>query len=295
VRASALPMPKSAPKRAAAPSALAQATDALERLTAGRQEQVGVAHVTDEAPGEPWMSFQRAYVRWLRARAVLDDPDVSYTDEEGKASLNEARTPPARCSLCRSSTRRCLSTLFPPTPSKVRPPTIAPSWRSVASRRTCYGSALAMEGQHNDPHNPPRRAWRTCQRLGVGPSRRHCSRLARWGPRFRSCRLSCHSRGRIRRGLGRREEAYDDVDGEVGGTAYHRTSGIARAILATRATSLADFRIKARALLWCYSDDYEEMVEVLFDPAETTDVRLLRSIVADLLAPRPQTGGAAKA
>jgi hypothetical protein len=89
--------------------------------------------------------------------------------------------------------------------------------------------------------------------------------------------------------------AYDDVDGEVGGTAYHRTSGIARAILATRATSLADFRIKARALLWCYSDDYEEMVEVLFDPAETTDVRLLRSIVADLLAPRPQTGGAAKA
>jgi hypothetical protein len=98
------------------------------------------------------------------------------------------------------------------------------------------------------------------------------------------------------------EKAADDDAVEA---ANDRARAIVQAIETTRATSLADFRVKARALLWCYSGDYEEMIGVLFGPANasiatrgdavTTDIRLLRSIVEDLLAPRPQTGGAAKA
>jgi hypothetical protein len=83
VRANARALPKVAPKRAAAPFAVAQATDAMERLT----EQV-----TDEAAVETEAGrdlFDRAYVRWLRARAALDDPDASYADEEGRARQNE--------------------------------------------------------------------------------------------------------------------------------------------------------------------------------------------------------------
>jgi hypothetical protein len=85
-RANARPTPKSPPEPGSADSTRSQAAG-LERLAALAAENAG--QVTDEAPGEPWTSFQRAYVRWLRARAVLDDPDVSHTDEEGKAGLNE--------------------------------------------------------------------------------------------------------------------------------------------------------------------------------------------------------------
>jgi hypothetical protein len=87
------------------------------------------------------------------------------------------------------------------------------------------------------------------------------------------------------------EKAADDDAVEA---ANDRARAIVRAIETTRATSLADFRVKARALLWCYSGDYEEMIGVLFGPANasiatrgdavTTDIRLLRSIVEDLLA-----------
>jgi hypothetical protein len=80
--------------------------------------------------------------------------------------------------------------------------------------------------------------------------------------------------------------------------AFEEISGhscrVVREIIATRATSLADFRVKARALLWCYSGDYAETLRAIFAPGtdaipvgrpgETLDVRLLRSIVEDLLA-----------
>jgi hypothetical protein len=65
---------------------------------------------------------------------------------------------------------------------------------------------------------------------------------------------------------------------------YQRCSVIAQAIPAKRAASLADFRVKVRALLWCYSGDSEEMMGSLFPTRDTTDVQLLHSIVADLLA-----------
>jgi hypothetical protein len=77
-------------------------------------------------------------------------------------------------------------------------------------------------------------------------------------------------------------------------TASLRTSAIVEAIAATRATSLADFRVKARALLWCYSGDYKELTEELFDEptygGATTDVRLIHSIIADLLVGEDKEG-----
>jgi hypothetical protein len=80
-----------------------------------------------------------------------------------------------------------------------------------------------------------------------------------------------------------------NTDDDALEVAYKRTSTRARAIIDQRATSLADFRVKARAILWCYSGDYEELIGVLFERCATTDKRLLRSIVADLLVGAPET------
>lgn len=63
--------------------------------------------------------------------------------------------------------------------------------------------------------------------------------------------------------------------------AYEATSDIVTRIHGTPARSLADFRVKARALSWCYGGGEAE----LFEPNHTTtDVVLVKSIIRDLLA-----------
>jgi hypothetical protein len=85
------------------------------------------------------------------------------------------------------------------------------------------------------------------------------------------------------------ERALDDdvLEGEAAEVIFDRTSAVVREIIAAKAMSLADFRVKARALLWCYSGDFEEMIGVFCDPTwgptPTTDLRILRSILTDLV------------
>jgi hypothetical protein len=81
VRANARALPKTAPKRAAAPS--------VDELNAAFPEPKPAADAAAAEPDSPRNLFDRAYARWLRARAALDDQDVGHTDEEGGARLNE--------------------------------------------------------------------------------------------------------------------------------------------------------------------------------------------------------------
>jgi hypothetical protein len=65
------------------------------------------------------------------------------------------------------------------------------------------------------------------------------------------------------------------------------TSGVVNRILAVPAKTIGDFKVKARALAWCYGGD-----EIDLDaPANaTTDIKLARSIIHDLLAMEASNG-----
>lgn len=60
------------------------------------------------------------------------------------------------------------------------------------------------------------------------------------------------------------------------------TSEAVDRILAVPAKTIDDFKVKGRALCWCYgADDVEEFFE---DIPNATDTKLVRSIIRDLLA-----------
>ena len=113
-------------------------------------------------------SFRTRFIADGCARGRLfDDPDVNGTEEEGATRQDEvdeaARallvTPVSSSTIWPGRNGKCLSTLFPPTPSKAAPPTIAPSWRSAASRRTCCG--LGSGGRHDRHRSADARAKST--------------------------------------------------------------------------------------------------------------------------------------
>jgi hypothetical protein len=61
------------------------------------------------------------------------------------------------------------------------------------------------------------------------------------------------------------------------------TSELVDRIVSMPAKTLEDFRVKARALSWCYSGDID--IDLFEDcPQNTTDVQIARSILRDLLA-----------
>lgn len=60
---------------------------------------------------------------------------------------------------------------------------------------------------------------------------------------------------------------------------YASTEAIARRIETVPATTLAGFRVKARAIQWCYGDDPVNLVI-----QDTVDQRIANGIVNDLLA-----------
>jgi hypothetical protein len=100
VRANARAMPKS-PPQPAAPSALARATartlpnpplgsaESLRQNTENLESMTALVKASRErglcAKHE---LFGRAYVRWLRARAALEDPDADGSDEASEARFN---------------------------------------------------------------------------------------------------------------------------------------------------------------------------------------------------------------
>ena len=70
VRANAQALPKTAPQPGA-PSALAQATVELETLVAEIKDRPGAENLAKR------IAFDRAYSRWLAARAARDNPDAA--------------------------------------------------------------------------------------------------------------------------------------------------------------------------------------------------------------------------
>lgn len=73
----------------------------------------------------------------------------------------------------------------------------------------------------------------------------------------------------------------DDSDWEPWDAAFEQTKVVADKIAVTSATSLAGFRVKARAFLWCHQGD-DEFDREGFGSA--TDERLAAGIIGDLLA-----------
>ena len=64
--------------------------------------------------------------------------------------------------------------------------------------------------------------------------------------------------------------------------AHDRTSAVVTRIIATKATTIRGLKVKAKAILWCHSDDVIDATSFSDDP--TTDIRVVTSIVQDLLA-----------
>jgi hypothetical protein len=109
VRASARAMPKSAPKRDPLPTAvdlrqhaadlrsavaLMEAAKVVERELAEPKDPPATQPAAEETAAEteasPRDPADRAYVRWLRARAALNDPDVSYAEKDLAARQDDA-------------------------------------------------------------------------------------------------------------------------------------------------------------------------------------------------------------
>jgi hypothetical protein len=98
VRANARPMPK--PKRGSAAEPVRRQTEELNRDVALLRacQGAGPASIIERAPARRDAEsdakghelFGRAYARWLRARAALDDPDADGSEESGEARFNAA-------------------------------------------------------------------------------------------------------------------------------------------------------------------------------------------------------------
>ena len=72
--------------------------------------------------------------------------------------------------------------------------------------------------------------------------------------------------------------AHNDGDWTAWEAAYERSQVAVRAVTELPARSLEGFRIKARAVAWCYSGD-----EVDFPDTSSTDMKLVNAIIRDLL------------
>ena len=72
--------------------------------------------------------------------------------------------------------------------------------------------------------------------------------------------------------------AHNDGDWTAWDAAYERSQVAVRAVTELPARSLEGFRIKARAVAWCYSGD-----EVDFPDTSSTDMKLVNAIIRDLL------------
>lgn len=76
-----------------------------------------------------------------------------------------------------------------------------------------------------------------------------------------------------------RQIARDTDDWDAWDACYAVTGKIARRIEKAQATTLSGFRVKARAIQWCYGDDPVDMAV-----HNTVDQRIATRIVNDLLA-----------
>jgi hypothetical protein len=89
--------------------------------------------------------------------------------------------------------------------------------------------------------------------------------------------------------LGREFERFWDAErttlafgtDEVCEKAAAATSKVVQQILAASAQTLDDFKVKARALSWCYAGEEVDFFDDM--PDTTTDRRLVESIICDLL------------
>lgn len=76
--------------------------------------------------------------------------------------------------------------------------------------------------------------------------------------------------------IAREDQANQNNPGDLAVSA--EVKAIIEKIAQARAKSLDDMRVKARAVRWCYGEELEP------DPSDTTDIRVMSSLVRDLLS-----------
>ena len=75
--------------------------------------------------------------------------------------------------------------------------------------------------------------------------------------------------------------AYESSSAKEFDAAYKKAKAVVERIVAAPATTIEELRVKAKAVAWCYSF---EPIELVAEFGDTTNVRLLASILRDLLA-----------